>query len=265
MKLTGHQFSHLLLTLTAIGSMAMGAFLMSTLIARPLQAANQWKQDISLTQNSGKIMEKRVQIDNFTKVKAGYAIEVVYTQGQATGEAIVNGPKAWLDNIDITTNNEQLTIGCHSGADEISGKITVTIVAPEINKLDIASAASFTATGPVAFSQPLTIDASSAADISFGEMLLPSLNISTQSAASVYVLSVDSDDITINASSASTVKLKGMSSPFVKANASSAADIIISGRCNKSEITNSSGGEVRTRGLIRESMPITPRRKSLKL
>lgn len=230
---------------------------MSTLIAGSLRASNQWKEEISLTRSSAKTDEKRVQIGDFTKVRAGSAVDVIYIQGAATGEAVITAPNAWIDNVEVTTDDKMLTIACHPGRHDITGKITVTIVAPELSALDITSAASFTASGPVSFSDGLTIRASSASDVSFGEMLLPSLNISAGSAASVYVLSVETEDVLVDASSASSVKLKGLTTPYIKANASSAADILLSGRCNKSDLTSSSGGEIKSRGLIRETMPIS--------
>lgn len=257
MKPQRQHYTHLLFSLTAIGSMAIGAFLMSTLTAGSLRASTQLRDDNGFSRASVATGEKRVRIGDFSKVRAGSAVDVIYVQGEATGEAVITAPNAWLDNVTVTSDDNTLTIGCLSGVHDFSGKITVTVVSPELNELSVATAASFTASGPVTFSEGLSIHASSAADVSFGEMTLPSLNISATSAASVYVLSVETEDILVDASTASSVKLKGLTSSYIKASAHSAADIILSGRCNKSELIKRSGGEIKSRGLIRENMPIT--------
>lgn len=259
MKPSTNFFPNLLLTLTAICSMAFGAFVMSTLIARPLHAADKQIQKINLSNEDSKTVEKKIKIGDFSQIKAGNAVEVIYTQGKATGEAIVSAPQDWLQALYINSSDDVLTIKCNSMDGQNFGKATVMVTSPELNYLEVATAASFTATTSVTCTHPLTIDSSSAADISFGELILPSLTVNAESASSVSILSVDSGKIDVNATSASIVKIKEISAPKVTAKAQSAAEISLSGRCNDADISTNSGGEVKSRGLIRETMPISPR------
>lgn len=261
MKPSSNSFYSLLLTVTAIGSMALGAFVMSALTAGPLHAAGQWMQKVSLSGNSAKTVEKKIKIGSFSQIKAGQAIDIIFTQGQSTGEAIITAPEAWFKTLAISTTNDILDIRYDSKEGVIQGKITVKVASPELSSIQMATAASFESTAPFISSRALAIDASSAADVSFGEIIVPSLTIEAESASSVNILSLDAEEIEVNAASAASVKLKEISSPVIKANAKSAAEVFLSGRCNSAEITSHSGGEVKRRGLIRETLPITPRKK----
>lgn len=210
------------------------------------------------TQNSySRIVEKRFPVSKFTGIEALTAIEVVFTQGEATGYAEVSASEDMMPYVDICVENGVLNARYKGNPDGVTGKTVVKITAPEIENISTASAASVNVSGILSLTSPLKVSTTAASSVSFGEISGSSLQIEAVSASNVYALSVDMDHVEVSAASAADVKLRGMSVGSVDASAVSAASVTLSGRCNKVAVSEATGGEVKTRGLIRESMPIT--------
>jgi hypothetical protein len=224
-------------------SISIGALLMASLTA--------------LAAPGGSVT-RRVAVEPFSALNTSAAIEVVFTQGEAPGYAEIKGTETDIADVDLRVINGVLTIGYRTASHRHnSTKTVVTVTNPVLESVQLSSAATLNVMGALLLNTPLTVRAESAASANFGEIAGPSLTVDASSAAKVYALVVEMDNVRVTASSASEVRLKGMSVASVEANAESAADVVLAGRCNKSDTGSSGGGEVKTRGLIVENLPIT--------
>ncbi len=205
--------------------------------------------------NYGNKEEKNVRIGKFKGVNVSSAIEVVFTQGPFTGEAVVFGTPELMNALNLNTDGDVLTVSYAECNISSAGNLVVKISAPVLNSLYVSTAASFIVRGALKIKEPLNVTATSASSVNFGWVTGGELNIAASGAASVYALTLDLERVEVSATSASDVRLKGISAASVKASAKSASEVVLSGRCHHAEVKEGSEGSVKTRGLIIEDMP----------
>ncbi|MDE6532288.1 MAG: DUF2807 domain-containing protein [Muribaculaceae bacterium] len=238
---------------------AFGAILMWTLScmeasAEAISPVNEQKQA-----SSGKIMptSREIAISSFNGINVSNAIEVVFSQGDNPGVAKIKASESGMKNLELTVKDGVLTARQSSTSDNNTSKVVVTVSSPMLYSIKTSTASSVTVNGMLETDGEITVDASTASSVSFGEVSAKKITVEAKTASNVFFLVTEADALTVNAATAADVRLRGMSVASVNAKAESAAEITLSGRCNKSSVKSLSGGEVKTRGLILEQMPIT--------
>ena len=98
---------------------------------------------------SKSIMAQRtVKIGSFTKIEAETAIKVNFTQGPATGQALISAQEDMIDYIKVNVKNEVLHISLHRTDNRsYQGPFTVSVQAPVLKSVELSAACSFVKQG----------------------------------------------------------------------------------------------------------------------
>lgn len=250
-------------TLVVSVAVASGALIMSLLLGEEATAA---EPDIYKGASDDRTTAE-INVGAFNRVEVTSAIDVVYSQEENPGVVQVIGSKESIDLISLTVEDGLLKIGYTGNGNQ--GTMVVTMSSPRLCGVNTSGASSFTIDGSFQSQDTLKLVTRSASTVNLGEVEVKALDIDAVSASRVYVLMTDAQSVAVQAQSASDVKLRGLNVNKVTANASSASNIVLSGRCNESIVNATTGGNVNTRGLIRETSPIVtasyPTRKSGRL
>lgn len=236
---------------------ALGAFLTGAIAGNhPALAAATRKPDSGHADAKRQTSSVDVPIGNFSGIDVCSAIELMYSQGENPGVAKVNASETAIDKLDLHVENGVL-VAKYVG--DINGGIEKTVIrvsSPVLNSVRTSTASSVTVNGQLNVAGSLQVDAATASSVSFGEVTGTEITINAATASQVFFLITEADDVNVNASTAAEVKLRGLCAGSVNANATTAADVTLSGRCNGSKVDASTGGEIKTRGLILETMPV---------
>jgi len=249
---------YLIAAVVVILSSGLGALSMGTLTGgwATADAANITpKTNTAKKSRSSKTIKyQKLETGAFSEIYISAAFEVELVQAPYPGYIEIMTSDDTAPNVNLSNNNGKLHIKCKDYEKPMPGKIRITSGA--IKVIHVASAAKITVNGKYNISDTLLVNANTAGEISFGEISGNNLQINASTASKIFALVVDVDKVSINASTAADVKLRGMSVGSVTANANTAAGIVLAGRCNSSTVNSNTGGDIKTRGLILEKLPI---------
>lgn len=234
-------------------SLALGALLMGMLAGCDTTASAAYA-----TPRSGDygFENASFRVGKFTGIKVSSAIEVIITQGKDTGEVEV--VSSMLPYLRVDNQDGILNIRYEDVTGNIQyGNTVVKVTMSDLKSIVAGTAAGVKTEGAFNLRDNITVDASSAAEVSFGELTGKEMTVTAQSAAQVYALVLDMENLSVNASSASNVRLHGLNVDKISADAGSASVITLSGRCNMIQTEVGGMGEIKTQGLIRETMPLS--------
>lgn len=176
-----------------------------------------------------KKVETTVSIPDFSSISASNAIQVIYTQGKATGVA----------NITTTANgNKYLKVEVKSGCLHlyyqntgnnitINGPTIVTVQSPSLKKVDLSSAAKLQVEGNVNQQDLIEFDLSSAAKADLNSINSDNLQANLSSSASLSVKKFNGNNINIVCSSASKAIFEKVECTDAWLHTSSAAKVTI--------------------------------------
>lgn len=241
-----------------IVSLALGALTMGLLAGFDTTAVAATAFPHSRNAAINETVSRTFHTGNFNSVNVSTAIQVLITQGNATGDVLVTTTDDLLQFLKIENENGILNIRYEekSGSEHF-GITTVKITMPDIKSIVASTAAVVKTEGVFNLKSDIMVDASTAAQVSFGELTGKTMTIDASSASQVYALVLDMENLAVNAFSATQVRLRGLNVDNVLAYAYSKAKVTLSGRCNTVLIEENSLGDVKTQGLIRESMPLS--------
>lgn len=232
-------------------------------------------------------VKKTVKISDFNEIEASQAIKVIFVQGANTGVASISTTPSAEKYLKVEVKDKTLKAyyaNTEGNKDvRIKGPSIIRVSSPELNEVDLSSAAnvsiegdlklngvfeldlssasSFNAekisckkfdvdlsssasTSIVEINGYLDVDVSSASSISIGK-LKGDIDAEASSAASIDIESVIASSVIAEASSAASIKFSGISGGNIEASASSGAKIKLSGNANSLKQNSSSGGSVK--------------------
>lgn len=229
-------------------------------------------------------VKKEVKIGNFSKVNACNGIRVKFSQGKSSGVAKIATTPSAEPYVDVKVEDNELYVRYKSHKGTINGPTIVTVSAPQLEEVELSSAAAFIAEGNLSLKKDLELSMSSASSAEFNTLTCAGVDIELSSSASVRIKSVDcrkfdadlssasslsvgkavatsiwadassaasieigaalADKLTAEASSGAKVTVKGIDSVNVKGEATSGGNVTLSGRCANLDKDASSGGNV---------------------
>lgn len=199
--------------------------------------------------NKETYVNKKVQIGSFSKIDAATGITVVYTQGKATGVAQISVPKEAEPYLKVKVINNVLTVRYERNNKSIKGSTTVTVVSPELQSVDLSSAASLEVKGDIDANR-LNIALSSAGRAKFNNIVATRLDVDLSSSGNLQVASANLDVLEAELSSASSMTIEKVLATSSDLEVSSAAKITVNYlKGNKLETESSSGGSIYVGGL----------------
>lgn len=247
-------------------------------------------------------VKKSVKIGNFNKISARNGIRVVYTQGKSTGVANIATTPSAEKYLKVSVSNGELTVRYEGkGNINIKGPSIISVSSPDLQEVDLSSAARLNVKGNLNLSNKLEIDMSSASKASFNEITAKEIEIDLSSSASVNIGKANVNNLNIDmssaskveidkaiaknldvetssaskaifnyfngtgiqaeASSASTISIAGITASKIYGEASSGAKVVLKGQCEYLNRDASSGGKVDISGL---NVPNLPKKSSKK-
>ncbi|MCO6146782.1 head GIN domain-containing protein [Flavobacterium sp. NRK1] len=195
--------------------------------------------DFNVVNGTGNVTtQDRTTSETFNSVSAGRGLEVIIEQGNVTSVK-VEADENLQEHIKTTVKGNELTITADVNIGDAESK-KVTVVLPEIKKLEAAGGSSVNTKGTIK-SDKLKIDASSG---SFIEAKIDSghADCETSSGSSITLMGT-TNYLNAKASSGSNIDAAKLNSKKVKSGASSGAHITVNPSLNLSADA-SSGGHV---------------------
>lgn len=236
-------------------------------------------------------VKKTVKISDFNGIDASQAIKIVYVQGPAKGVAEIATTPSAEKYLKVEVKNNTLK-AYYSNTEglrnvKIKGPTIIHVSSPELNEVDLSSAANLSIDGDLNLKGSIELDLSSASSFEAGtincgylnadlsssakaniEFLIGNLETETSSASSISVgsmkgnlnaesssagsiniCSIKASVISADASSAGSINLEGIEGGKITASASSGAKIKLEGKADYLKQNSSSGGAVKTSGL----------------
>lgn len=236
---------------------AFGAFIMSAIAdsSATMEAATK-KPETKNTSNNRQNTYTDIPIGIFSGIDVSSAIELLFTQGENPGVAKVNASESGMSNLKLYVDNGILVATYRGDVKDGYEKTVIRVSSPVLNSVKAATASSVTINGQLHITGDLHVDTATASSVSFGEVSGSEIIVNANTASQVFFLVSEADKVSVNASTAADVRLRGLCAGSINANASTAAVVTLSGRCNSSKVDANTGGEIKTRGLILETMPV---------
>ena len=231
-------------------------------------------------------VKKTVKISDFNEIEASQAIKVIFVQGANNGIASISTTPSAEKYLKVEVKDKTLK-AYYTNTDgikdvKIKGPSIIKVASPELNEIDLSSAANVTIEGALKLNGKLEVDLSSASSFNASDITCQKLDVDFSSSASAYIAnlngyldadlssassieiaslkgnidaeassaasitinSIASSIITAEASSASSIKLSDISGGVVNASASSGAKIKLSGKADCLNHEASSGAKV---------------------
>lgn len=215
-------------------------------------------------------VKKTVKIGNFSKIDASTGIRIVYTQGKSTGVAQIATTPSAEPYLKVYVKDGELNAHYENrGNNNIKGPTIITVSSPDLQEVDLSSAARLQVNGDLNISGKLSLDMSSASRATFNGISAKSLEVDLSSSATVEIgsanlgkldaemssaskLSVDkaiATNIYLETSSAAKINIGYFNGTGLEADASSASNISVAGITTKKIYAEaSSGGRVSLKG-----------------
>ncbi|MBD5355842.1 MAG: hypothetical protein HDR88_02405 [Bacteroides sp.] len=199
------------------------------------------------------LIPKTVYTGNVERITASENAVIVYQQGEAGKVEILSDNTPHAD-MDISVENGMLYVSTHEINNNSQHKVVVRVTSPSLSEVTLGGASSFSVNGAISIPDILLVNTSGASEINFGEIRGNILDIRSEEASSVYVLTAELETLKASATSASIMRLKGLNVENIIADASSAAEIILGGRCDALSVEEEFADMVNSKGLIVQSV-----------
>ncbi|MDE6479524.1 MAG: DUF2807 domain-containing protein [Muribaculaceae bacterium] len=275
-----------------IAGLTTGLALCATLLLTGCSFSGIASNGVNLNGNDGKAtVKKTVKINDFDEIMASQGIKVIFTQGANSGKADISTTPSAEKYLKVEVKNNTLCAYYSNNYDkrnvDIKGPSIIKVSSPNLNEVDLSSAANVTIDGNLKVNGNFELDLSSASSFVAGnvtcnkldgelsssasatiaalegnleaelssassiniEKFKGNLDAETSSASSINISSLISSSISAEASSGSSINLSGISGGNINAEASSGAKITLSGKAKSLQQDSSSGGSVHTSGL----------------
>lgn len=275
-----------------ISALTTGLVLCTTLIFSSCTVNGIANSNVTLDGNEAKAtVKKTIKINDFNEIEASQGIKIIYEQGPSKRIAEIATTPSAEKYLKVEVKNNTLkayyanTEGFRNV--KIKGPTTIHVTSPELNEVDLSSAAHLSIEGDLnvngnfelELSSASTFDAgtvncqnldadlsssataylgnlignldaeiSSASSISVNSMK-GNLDAEASSAASLKVGTIKTSNISAEASSASSISIDGISGGNIRACASSGAKIKLAGKAEYIKQNSSSGGSVNSSSL----------------
>lgn len=270
-----------------LSAFTTGFVLCASLVISGCKASGIVNSIVSLEGNEVEAtVKKTVKISDFSEIEASQGIKIIYKQGPNKHVADIATTPSAEKYLKVEVNNNTLKAYYSNNEDsrnvKIKGPTTIYVSSPELNEIDLSSAAHLSIDGTLKVNGNLEIDLSSAssldaetvncrnldvdlsssakvyigklignldADISSASSISVNtmegiLDTESSSAASLSIKSIKTSNISVAASSASSVSLDGILGGKISASATSGAKIKLSGNAEYLKHNTSSGGSV---------------------
>lgn len=247
---------------------------------------------VNLNGNDAKAtVKKTAKINKFNEIKASQGIKVIFTQGANNGTADISTTPSAEKYLKVEVKDNCLNAYYSNNGSkknvEIKGPSIITVSSPNLNEVDLSSAANVTIEGNLQVNGQFELDLSSASSFVAGNITCKNFDVDlsssanatmsaiegnleadlssassmkvdkfkgnleaeTSSASSLTIKHLTSSSITAEASSASSIDLSDISGGNIDASASSGAKITLSGNAKTLKQNSSSGGSVNSSGL----------------
>ncbi len=196
---------------------------------------------------------ERINVSNFDKITIKDLMNVTYRQGDFPGYVEVTALPEFIDYLTITEEDGALILGCQPIPTDGNNKLTVSIIAPNLHKLDMSGVTAFEVEGTFSIYDSLEVTAKDVAQVNFGEVVGNRIKLDTEGVAKVYILSAELDNIEANAKETSSMRLKGLNVGNINAIAKDVASITLGGRCRSVTDEADQLAKVNINGLIVET------------
>lgn len=175
-------------------------------------------------------VKKSIKIGNFSKIEATQGINIIFTQGGFTELAEVQTTPSAEKYLTIEVNKGVLQVHYRNNHHEnINGPTIVRVQAPDLNEVDLTSAASLSVEGPLKLNGKLDIDLTSAASVNLNAVTATSLDIDQTSASTVTTGNLNLNTLSLDLTSASDANIGKVTAVKLSVETTSAADCKISG------------------------------------
>lgn len=263
------------------------------LVGCSMNLASLGSESSSVSINKGDISKANVtmnvKISVFNKIEAAQGIQIIFTQGNFNGIAQVRTTPSAEKYLSIDVNKGVLSVRYKNIKGDIEGPTIVSVQAPDLNEIDLTSAASIEVKGSLKINGKLSMDLTSAAsvtlnsvtatglyidqtsassvtvgnlnlntfsldmtsasDANIGKVTATKMDVETTSAAKCVIKGFNGSKLDASATSGSDILISDIKATEVEAEATSGADITLSGECEKLSTNSSSGGSVVTKKL----------------
>lgn len=205
------------------------------------------------TTAQAQLKSRTVNVGSFTGINAS-VFTVNYSVGKQQPVKIV-APDALIDEIEVTVKDNNLYIKPKKEHHRLreTGKVTVTVTAPAVNRFTASAGADINIRTEInTGSKPLNLNASSGADIKLSTGRGGTINIDASSAGDVHAVFLTGSYVNLSASSGADIKVdRLLSDHSLNATASSGGDIKVDAvKCKKSINANaSSRSDIKIRGI----------------
>lgn len=197
---------------------------------------------------SKEYITQKVSVDAFDAIEAHAAIKVVYTQVSTHQSIEVYAPDNMMEYIEVKVKNNTLVaslklpkMGFVIKGDYIA---EVRVTAPAVRKVTASSASEIILERGLRNPNPVSLEASSAAQIKSGKITSQEVSLLASSSGSITVKNIHSQGFKAESNSAGNINILEMSSEVVEAEANSAGKVELKGNCMRATLTASSAGNL---------------------
>lgn len=197
---------------------------------------------------SKEYITQKVSVDAFDAIEAHTAIKVVYTQVSTHQSIEVYAPDNMMEYIEVKVKNNTLvaSLKLPKMGFVIKGDYTaeVRVTAPAVRKVTASSASEIILERGLRNPNPVSLEASSAAQIKSGKITSQEVSLLATSSGSITVKNIHSQGFKAESNSAGNINILEMSSEVVEAEANSAGKVELKGNCMRATLTASSAGNL---------------------
>lgn len=200
--------------------------------------------------SSQRIVNRSVNIGSFTKIEAETAINVKFTQGPATGRAVISAQEDMIDYVKLDVKNDILYIRLQRKANRTYlGPFTISVQAPVLKSIELSAASSFVMEGTLNVKGDFNVDISGASNVNIPVLKSTNLTLDPSGASYINMKQVECSNVIVDCSGASKVMLDEVLSPKLTIDASGASMVNVdnfSGHTLNVETSGTSSSKVYT-------------------
>lgn len=224
---------------------------MTSLAKEEMKAQHEYRD----SEKWGKVVEKDINITDFSSIQIGGAVDIVFTQGDSCSVRALGNEKA-IENYQFFLNDNELVVNLEGFSWEKGNKnisqdtpaITVFITAPSLNGITLYGAGDISVADSLSQTENLSIDVYGAGDINLKSVSINNLNINISGAGDVSI-----KDATCQGNAKFSVQGAGDIDSKVKcANAAvsvkGAGDVDLDVECNELTAECLGAGDIKLKG-----------------
>lgn len=163
---------------------------MTSLAKEEMKAQHEYRD----SEKWGKVVEKDINITDFSSIQIGGAVDIVFTQGDSCSVRALGNEKA-IENYQFFLNNDELVVNLEGFSWEKGNKnitqdtpaITVFITAPSLNGITLYGAGDISVADSLSQTENLSIDVYGAGDINLKSVSINNLTINISGAGDVSI------------------------------------------------------------------------------